>query len=83
MTPTRKTNTKKSGRDSAPRVPLHSDQKKGFVWFRGFMRWDKENQDMSQDIRKKTKNKNYVKQALNAPGACECICHQFMFGYPQ
>lgn len=65
-----------------PSTPV---RKKGFVWFRGLMRWDKENQDMSQDIRKKNKkqNKNDIKQALNAPGACECICHQLMFDYPQ
>lgn len=61
--------------------PFTPIRKKGFVWFRGLMRWDKENQDMSQDISKK--NKNYVKQALDAPGACECICYQLMFDYPQ
>lgn len=50
--PPSKTKKKDSGGDhSAPRVPLHSEQKKGFVWFRVLMRWDKENQDMSRDIK--------------------------------
>lgn len=32
-------------------VSLFTEQKKGFVWFRVLMRWDKENQDMSRDIK--------------------------------
>lgn len=50
---------------SALSVPLHSVQKKGFVWFRVLMRWDKGNQDMSR------KQEQYVRET--DPGSTGCL----------
>lgn len=51
---------------SALSVPLHSVQKKGFVWFRVLMRRDKGNQDMSR------KQEQYVRET--DPRSTGCLC---------
>lgn len=62
---TKKKREDSGGFRSALSVPLHSVQKKGFVWFRVLMRRDKGNQDMSR------KQEQYVRET--DPGSTGCL----------